>query len=237
MRSGRPPRKRWSWWGAVPRSFRSPISSWALRPRTIRPKRASSARTQRFDRLSKSFASPYVTGSGKRAEPSPRLTRERMQFSGVRQWRPASASSRKQRPSSREKGISDPSEYNNLLERAAGLEREIEALKKEQHRAEALDKEAVEALTEYREQRSELSKRRRRFATETSSDVIRVVIDPIREPRAPGGRAGRDSRYRALRERPSGDCPEDSTRTGPTLELGEARRCSLPRHANFSQAS
>ena len=76
-------------------------------------------------------------------------------------------------------GISDPSEYSNLLERAAGLEREIEALKKEQHRAEALDKEAVEALTEYREQRSELSKRRRRFATETSSDVIRVVIDPF----------------------------------------------------------
>ena len=76
-------------------------------------------------------------------------------------------------------GISDPSEYNNLLERAASLEREIEALKKEQTRSEALDKEAVEALVEYREQRSELSKRRRRFATETSSDVIRVVIDPF----------------------------------------------------------
>ena len=76
-------------------------------------------------------------------------------------------------------GISDPGEYNNLLERAAGLEREIEALKKEQNRAEALDKEAVEALVEYREQRSELSKRRRRFATETSSDVIRVVIEPF----------------------------------------------------------
>ena len=76
-------------------------------------------------------------------------------------------------------GISDPGEYNNLLERAASLEREIEALKKEQTRAEALDKEAVEALTEYREQRSELSKRRRRFATETSSEVIRVVIDPF----------------------------------------------------------
>ena len=37
-------------------------------------------------------------------------------------------------------GISDPGEYNNLLERAAGLEREIEALKKEQTRSEALDK-------------------------------------------------------------------------------------------------
>ena len=76
-------------------------------------------------------------------------------------------------------GISDPSEYNNLLEWAASLEREIEALKKEQHRAEALDKVAVETLTEYREQRSELSQRRGRFATETSSDVIRVAIEPF----------------------------------------------------------
>ncbi len=76
-------------------------------------------------------------------------------------------------------GISDPSEYNNLLERAAGLEREIETLEKEQSRAKALDKEAVETLAEYREQRSALSKRRKQFATETSSDVIRVVIEPF----------------------------------------------------------
>ena len=75
-------------------------------------------------------------------------------------------------------GISDPSEYHDLLERAASLEREIEALQKEQHRVEELDKEAATALTEYRERRSELSKRRRRFATETSSDIIRVAIDP-----------------------------------------------------------
>ena len=75
-------------------------------------------------------------------------------------------------------GISDPSEYNDLLERAASLEREIEALQKEQNRVEALDKEAATALTEYREHRSELSKRRRRFATETSSDIIHVAIDP-----------------------------------------------------------
>ena len=38
---------------------------------------------------------------------------------------------------------------------------------------------AVEALTGYREQRSELSRRRGRFATETSSDVIRVAIEPF----------------------------------------------------------
>ena len=75
-------------------------------------------------------------------------------------------------------GISDPSEYNDLLERAASIEREIEALQKEHNRVEALDKEAATALAEYRERRSELSKRRRRFATETSSDIIRVAIEP-----------------------------------------------------------
>ena len=75
-------------------------------------------------------------------------------------------------------GISDPSEYHDLLERAASLEREIEALQDEKNRVEELDKEAVATLTGYREQRSELSKRCRRFATETSSDVIRVAIDP-----------------------------------------------------------
>ena len=99
------------------------------------------------------------------------------------QWRAAVAASKHEFEEATaqlaKEGISDPSEYNNLLERAASLEREIETLKKELFRAEALDKEAVEALTEYREQRSELSKRRRRFATETSSDVIRVVIDPF----------------------------------------------------------
>ena len=99
------------------------------------------------------------------------------------QWRAAVEASKREFEEATaqlaKEGISDPIEYNNLLEWAAGLEREIEALKKEQYRAEALDKEAVEALTEYREQRSELSKRRRRFATETSSDVIRVVIEPL----------------------------------------------------------
>lgn len=74
-------------------------------------------------------------------------------------------------------GISDPGEYNSLLQQAASLERDIEALERDRTRAEALDKESVEALTEYREQRSELSKRRRRFATETSSEVIRVVVE------------------------------------------------------------
>ena len=76
-------------------------------------------------------------------------------------------------------GISDPDEYRNLLEQAASLEREIEALEKEQARVKDLNKEAVTTLAGYRAQRSELSKRRGRFATETSSDVIRVAIEPL----------------------------------------------------------
>ena len=75
-------------------------------------------------------------------------------------------------------GISDPIEYHALLEWAAGLEREIETLQKEQDRVDNLNRDANAALAEYREQRSELSKRRGRFAKETSSDVIRVAIDP-----------------------------------------------------------
>lgn len=74
-------------------------------------------------------------------------------------------------------GISDPNEYGNLLEQAAGLGREINALDKKRERAEELDKEATRTLAEYREQRRELSKKRQRFATETSSESIRVKIN------------------------------------------------------------
>ena len=75
-------------------------------------------------------------------------------------------------------GISDPNEYRDLLEEAAGLEREIETLQNERQRVEELEKEAVATLAEYREQRSELSNRRGRFASATSSEVIRVAIEP-----------------------------------------------------------
>ena len=98
------------------------------------------------------------------------------------QWRAAVDASRRKFEEATaqlaKEGISDPNEYRDLLEEAAGLEREIDALQKEQQRVEELENEAVATLTEYREQRSELSKRRGRFATETSSEVIRVVINP-----------------------------------------------------------
>lgn len=76
-------------------------------------------------------------------------------------------------------GISDPNEYRNLLEQAASLEREIGALEKEQDRVKDLNMEAIATLVEYRAQRRELSMRRGRFATATSSDVIRVAIEPL----------------------------------------------------------
>ena len=74
-------------------------------------------------------------------------------------------------------GISDPNEYHDLLERAAGLGREIETLQKAKNRVEELNKEAATALSEYREQRNDLSDRRILFTKATASDVIQVEID------------------------------------------------------------
>ena len=73
-------------------------------------------------------------------------------------------------------GIADPNQYGVLLEQAAELGREIAALDGERERAEKLDKEAAETLESYRAQRHELSRRRQSFATDTSSESIRVEI-------------------------------------------------------------
>ena len=76
-----------------------------------------------------------------------------------------------------QEGISDPNEYHALLNRAASLGREIDSLQKERDRVGELNRKAATVLREYRERRSELSERRKRFASETSSDIIRVAID------------------------------------------------------------
>ena len=76
-----------------------------------------------------------------------------------------------------EEGISDPNQYRELLERAAALEREIQDLGKERERAERLGDEAATILSKYRKFRGELSNKRRQFAEETSSEVIRIEID------------------------------------------------------------
>ena len=119
---------------------------------------------------------------GERVEQARRAVGEIDEGEDAVQWRAAVDASKRELEEAMaqlaKEGISDPSEYHALLEQASSLGREIKVLQKEQHRVEELDKEAVATLTDYRAQRSELSKRRRRFATETSSDVIRVAIDP-----------------------------------------------------------
>ena len=118
----------------------------------------------------------------KRVEQAQRAVGEIDEGEDAVQWRAAVDASKRELEETMaqlaKEGISDPSEYHALLEQASSLGREIKVLQKEQHRVEELAKEAVATLTDYREQRSELSKRRRRFATATSSDVIRVAIDP-----------------------------------------------------------
>ena len=160
------------------RSFRSPISTSVLRPRTIRPVRASGARTTRYGGPSKT----YEETVGERVEQARRAVGEIDEGEDAVQWRAAVDASKRELEEATaqlaKEGISDPSEYHALLEQASSLGREIKALRKEQNRVEELNKEAVVTLTDYRAQRSTLSKRRRRFATETSSDVIRVAIDP-----------------------------------------------------------
>ena len=76
-----------------------------------------------------------------------------------------------------EEGISDPNQYRELIERAATIEREIQDLEKERERAKRLESEASTILAEYRKIRSELNYKRQQFATETSSEVIRIEID------------------------------------------------------------
>ena len=119
---------------------------------------------------------------GERVEQARRAVGEIDEGEDAVQWRAAVDASKRELEEATaqlaREGISDPSEYHALLEQASSLGREIKALRKEQNRVEELNKEAVVTLTDYRAQRSTLSKRRRRFATETSSDVIRVAIDP-----------------------------------------------------------
>lgn len=73
-------------------------------------------------------------------------------------------------------GILNPNEYDALLEQEATLASEIEDLGKEQEQAGELENDAAKTLVEYRDQRSELSKRRKHFAKNTSNDTIQVEI-------------------------------------------------------------
>lgn len=99
----------------------------------------------------------------------------------VGQWRAAVDAGRREFEEASaqlaKEGISDPNEYGNLLEQAARLGREIDAIEKGREKAEALDREAAEILAQYRKQRHELSIRRKSFVAETSGESIRVEVD------------------------------------------------------------
>ena len=99
----------------------------------------------------------------------------------VGQWRAAVDAGRREFEEASaqlaKEGISDPNEYGNLLEQAARLGREIDAIEKGREKSAALDREAAEILAQYRKQRHELSIRRKSFVAETSGESIRVEVD------------------------------------------------------------
>ena len=80
-----------------------------------------------------------------------------------------------------DEGIADPMEYGELVERARGLEAEIQELGSEEQRAHRLEREAGAVLAEYREARSRLSVRRRDFAGRASGDTLRVEVNRFAE--------------------------------------------------------
>jgi DNA repair ATPase RecN len=73
-------------------------------------------------------------------------------------------------------GIANPDEYRDLLQRATALEQEILALEKRKVTADEREREASAMLRRYRDNRSELTDRRRQFVAATSSDLVRVEI-------------------------------------------------------------
>ena len=75
-----------------------------------------------------------------------------------------------------EAGIATPDEYRDLLQRSVTLEQEIGTLEQRRQAADEREKDAVDALRHYRQLRSELTKKRKLFATATSSDLIKVEI-------------------------------------------------------------
>jgi len=75
-----------------------------------------------------------------------------------------------------EAGIANPDEYRDLLQRSTTLEQEMGTLEKRRVTADAREKDAADALLRYRELRSELTKRRKAFAADTSSELIKVEI-------------------------------------------------------------
>lgn len=75
-------------------------------------------------------------------------------------------------------GIAHPDEYGDLVQRVAGLEREIAELEKKQDAAARLESEAARALQDYRELRAEHARRRSAFAAWASNANVEIEIRP-----------------------------------------------------------
>ena len=81
----------------------------------------------------------------------------------------------------REAGISDPAEYDALLDSAAILNAEIQRLEGQRETADALERQAADTLEEYRQELRELSRKRKQFASEVSrgNDTLRLDVDEL----------------------------------------------------------
>ena len=75
-----------------------------------------------------------------------------------------------------EAGIANPDEYRDLLQRSATLEQEIGTLEKRRVTANECEKEAITALHAYRELCHELTRKRKKFAGESSNDLVTIEI-------------------------------------------------------------
>ena len=76
-------------------------------------------------------------------------------------------------------GVSDPSEYDDLLNQAARLRGEIESLANERSESETLEGQAADALRERRREIRELGRRRSEFAAKTSGESVRVQVSAL----------------------------------------------------------
>ena len=77
------------------------------------------------------------------------------------------------------RGIRSTGEYTGLLAEAARLRRNIDALEKEQIRAQELARDAAQTLARYRERCNALGKARAAFAADASGGTIRVRVAPL----------------------------------------------------------
>lgn len=94
-------------------------------------------------------------------------------------------------------GVSDLSEYDDIMTQVANLESEIRALEAEGKKAEELESEAKRTLDERRREIRDLSRRRRAFAAKTSGESVRVQVNELADsenlPKAIGDILGTDS--------------------------------------------